>query len=102
MKHYLEERKRLPVAAVAGALNEALERERAVIVTVRPGAGKSTLLPLTILEGLPAGKIIMLEPRRIAARQIASRMAWLLGEKPGETVGYRIRFESKVSCRTRV
>ena len=102
MKHYLEERKRLPVAAVAGALNEALERERAVIVTARPGAGKSTLLPLTILEGLPAGKIIMLEPRRIAARQIASRMAWLLGEKPGETVGYRIRFESKVSGRTRV
>ena len=102
MKHYLEERKRLPVAAVAGALNEALERERAVIVTARPGAGKSTLLPLTILESLPAGKIIMLEPRRIAARQIASRMAWLLGEKPGETVGYRIRFESKVSGRTRV
>ena len=102
MKHYLEERKRLPVAAVAGALNEALGRERAVVVTARPGAGKSTLLPLTILEGLPAGKIIILEPRRIAARQIASRMAWLLGEKPGETVGYRIRFESKVSGRTRV
>ena len=57
-----------------------------------------------MLESLPegAGKIIMLEPRRVAARQIASRMAWLLEENVGETVGYRIRFESKVSQKTRI
>ena len=110
----------LPVAAVAGVLNEALTRGTTAIVTAAPGAGKSTVLPLTILEGLQsleappttqsleasptkdAGKIIVLEPRRVAARQIASRMAWLLGETVGDTVGYRIRFESKVSAATRV
>ena len=110
----------LPVAAVAGVLNEALTRGTTAIVTAAPGAGKSTVLPLTILEGLQsleappttqsleasptkdAGKIIVLEPRRVAARQIASRMAWLLGETVGDTVGYRIRFESKVSATTRV
>ena len=94
----------LPVSAVAGPLNEALKDNSAVIVTAMPGAGKSTLLPLTILESLPAdaGKVILLEPRRVAARQIAARMAWLLEENVGETVGYRIRFESKVSSRTRV
>ena len=94
----------LPVAAVAEPLNEALLVETAAIVTAAPGAGKSTVLPLTLLEGLHdgAGKIVMLEPRRVAARQIASRMAWLLGEEVGQTVGYRIRFESKVSRKTRI
>ena len=94
----------LPAAALAGALNEALAEHRAAIVTAPPGSGKSTLLPLPILEGMAsgAGKIILLEPRRVAARQIASRLAWMLGERPGETVGYRIRFESKVSARTRI
>lgn len=94
----------LPAAAIAGPLNEALLTSQAAIVTAAPGAGKSTLLPLTILKGLPAnsGKIIVLEPRRVAARQIASRMAWLLGEAVGQTVGYRIRFESKVSGETRI
>lgn len=99
----------LPVAAIAGALDEALQDATAAIVTAAPGAGKSTVLPLTMLMGLDgggvmaeAGKIIVLEPRRVAARQIASRMAWLLGESVGETVGYRIRFESRVSRRTRI
>ena len=103
----------LPVAAVAATLNETLRKGTTAIVTAAPGAGKSTVLPLTMLEGLQryapgasptkdAGKIIMLEPRRVAARQIASRMAWLLGEAPGSTVGYRIRFESKVSQATRI
>ena len=99
----------LPVAAVAGTLNEVLQDSTAAIVTAEPGAGKSTVLPLTMLMGLDgggqmseAGKIIVLEPRRVAARQIASRMAWLLGESVGETVGYRIRFESRVSKRTRI
>ena len=93
---------RLPVAAIAGTLNETLRDSTAVIVTAAPGAGKSTLLPLTLLQALPEGKIVVLEPRRVAARQIASRMAWLLGEGVGDTVGYRIRFESRVSARTRV
>lgn len=93
---------RLPVAAIAGTLNETLRASTAVIVTAAPGAGKSTLLPLTLLQALPEGKIVVLEPRRVAARQIASRMAWLLGEGVGDTVGYRIRFESRVSARTRI
>lgn len=98
------ELKTLPVAALAKPLNETLLRETAAIVTAAPGAGKSTVLPLTILEELydGSGKIVVLEPRRVAARQIASRMAWLLGESVGDTVGYRIRFESKVSPRTRI
>lgn len=73
-----------------------------MVVTAPPGAGKSTLLPLTILEALPEGKILMLEPRRIAARQIAERMAWMLGEPVGKTVGYRMRFEHCVSAGTRI
>ena len=93
---------RLPVAAIAGTLNETLRDSTAVIVTAAPGAGKSTLLPLTLLQALPEGKIVVLEPRRVAARQIASRMAWLLAEGVGDTVGYRIRFESRVSARTRI
>ena len=98
------ELQQLPVASVVEPLNDALRQGTAAIVTAAPGAGKSTVLPLTILDGLPAGsgKIVVLEPRRVAARQIASRMAWLLGEAVGETVGYRIRFESKVSRQTRI
>ncbi len=94
----------LPVAELVKPLNDTLRRETAVIVTAAPGAGKSTVLPLTILEGLGegTGKIVVSETRRVAARQIASRMAWLLGEAVGETVGYRIRFESKVSSKTRI
>lgn len=90
------------MAAVAGEVNAALAADGCIVVTAPPGSGKSTLLPLTILEGIPEGKILMLEPRRAAARQIAMRMARMLGEKPGETVGYRMRFESKVSKMTRV
>ena len=71
-------------------------------MTAPPGAGKSTLLPLTILDSLPEGKVVMLEPRRVAARQIAERMAWMLGEPVGKTVGYRMRFEQCVSAGTRI
>ena len=101
LKHELEP---LPVSAIAEPLNEALRQNTAVVVTAAPGTGKSTLLPLTILAGFrpQAGRIIILEPRRVAARQIAMRMAWLLGESVGETVGYRIRFESRVSQKTRI
>ncbi|MCR4919331.1 MAG: ATP-dependent helicase HrpB [Prevotella sp.] len=94
----------LPVAAVAARLNDVLREHTAAIVTAAPGAGKSTVLPLTVLETLQQDgeKIVVLEPRRVAARQIASRMAWLLNEPVGQTVGYRIRFENKTSDSTRI
>ena len=87
---------------VAGDVNRALQERGSVVVTAPPGAGKSTLLPLTILESLTEGKIVMLEPRRVAARQVAERMAWMLGEPVGRTVGYRMRFEQCVSAGTRI
>ena len=86
---------------VAADVNRALRERGSVVVTAPPGAGKSTLLPLTVLESVP-GKVLMLEPRRVAARQIAERMAWMLGEPVGRTVGYRMRFDHKVSADTRV
>ena len=87
---------------MAGKANDALSERGGAVVTAPPGAGKSTLLPLTILEALPEGKVVMLEPRRIAARQIAERMAWMLGEPVGKTVGYRMRFEQCLSAGTRI
>ena len=88
----------LPVASIAGEVSKTLAEGRDVVVTAPPGAGKSTLLPLMLLRDKPVeGKILMLEPRRLAARQIAERMAELLGEPVGKTIGYRIRFETKVS-----
>ena len=82
-------------------MNGVLSERGRAVVTAPPGAGKSTLLPLTILESV-SGKVLMLEPRRVAARQIAERMAWMIGEPVGQTVGYRMRFEHKVSVDTRV
>lgn len=92
----------LPASGIAAEVNRLLTSGTRLVIGAPPGAGKSTLLPLTMLDAFPEGKILMLEPRRVAARQIAERMAWLLGEKVGETVGYRIRFESKVSRNTRI
>lgn len=93
----------LPAAQIAADVNKALEKHNSVVVTAPPGAGKSTLLPLTIMAGLTGpGKVLMLEPRRLAARQIAERMAQMIGEPVGQTVGYRVRFESKVSNQTRI
>lgn len=92
----------LPVMEIAGKVNEALPDSPVMLVTAPPGAGKSTVLPLTILSSIDGGKVLMLEPRRLAARQVAQRMAFLLGEEVGETVGYRIRFENRISSRTRV
>ena len=97
------EAERLPAFAIADEVNDRLRSGNRLIVTAPPGAGKSTLLPLTILCGLPCeGKVLMLEPRRLAAKQIAERMADLLHEQVGETVGYRVRFETKVSAQTRI
>ena len=93
----------LPASLIADDVNSSLQTHNSLVITAPPGAGKSTLLPLTILSSLGDGeKILMLEPRRLAARQIAERMAQILGETVGETVGYRVRFESKVSKRTRI
>ena len=94
----------LPVLEIADAVNRHLAESPRLVVTAPPGAGKSTILPLTILRALedPAAKILLLEPRRIAARQIAERMAALLGEPVGQTVGYRIRFENRTGPRTRI
>ena len=96
---YLQE---LPAGAIADAVNRQLADHPRLIVTAPPGAGKSTLLPLTLLQGMDSGKVVVLEPRRLAARQIAERMAAMLGEPVGKTVGYRVRFESKVSKDTRI
>ena len=92
----------LPIGQVAQDVNNALHDHYAVVVTAPPGAGKSTLLPLTIYKVLPTGqgKVIMLEPRRVAARQIAERMAQMADTAVGDLVGYRVRFESKVSANT--
>ncbi len=94
----------LPIGEVAQDVNDALRHHAAVVVTAPPGAGKSTLLPLTIHDALaPATeKVVVLEPRRVAARQIAERMAQMTGTSVGDHVGYRVRFESKVSARTRI
>ncbi|MDE7096177.1 MAG: DEAD/DEAH box helicase, partial [Muribaculaceae bacterium] len=92
----------LPISAIADDVNTSLDTHPRLVVTAPPGAGKSTLLPLSILECLFEGKILMLEPRRIAARQVAERMASMLGEDIGATVGYRVRFDTKVSKATRI
>lgn len=92
----------LPVASIAGEVNDSLCANPRIVVTAPAGSGKSTLLPLTIAQALPSGRVIMLEPRRAAARQIAMRMAQMIGERVGATVGYRMRFESEVSKSTRI
>lgn len=93
----------LPASQIAGLVNERLAQRNTLIITAPPGAGKSTLLPLTVLDGLGSeGRILMLEPRRLAARQIAERMASMLGEPVGQTVGYQVRFDRKVSSHTRI
>lgn len=92
----------LPVGEVAAEVNAALRHKPRVVVTAPPGAGKSTLLPLTIMTDTPEGRILMLEPRRLAARQVAQRMSDMIDERVGQAVGYTIRFESRVSDRTRI
>lgn len=98
----IERNAELPVVDVAKDVNLRLRETPRLVVTAPPGAGKSTLLPLTILSDIPEGKVLMLEPRRIAARQVAERLAHNTGERVGDTVGYRVRFETKVSAATRI
>ncbi len=94
----------LPIDAVLDELASTLSRRNTAVLVAPPGAGKTTRVPLALLDEPWARgkKIIVLEPRRIAARASAERMAKTLGERAGETVGYRVRFGSKVSRATRI
>ena len=94
----------LPIKEIIADVREKLRNDNTLIVHAPAGAGKSTILPLALFDqtAFQGKKIIMLEPRRLAARTIASRMSDLLGESVGETVGYRIRFDNKISPNTKI
>ena len=94
----------LPITDIIPQVKQSLAADNTLIVNAPPGAGKSTLLPLALMDEpwLEGKKILMLEPRRLAARAIASRMASLLNDDLGKAVGYRIRFENRTSANTRI
>ncbi len=94
----------LPIHAVLGELTAALDAGPNAVLVAPPGAGKSTVAPLALLDRpwVKGRRILMLAPRRLAARAAASRMAASLGEQPGETVGYRVRMESRIGPATRI
>ena len=94
----------LPISPLLPELERLLSQRPAVVLEAPPGAGKTTAVPLALYrsEWLHGQRIVMLEPRRLAARAAANYMAHLLGEKVGQTVGYRVRFDSQVSAQTRI
>jgi ATP-dependent helicase HrpB len=94
----------LPVEEILPALRTALMGRTSAVLVAPPGAGKTTVVPLRLLDApwLDGRKIVMLEPRRLAARAAAERMAQTLGERVGDTVGYRVRMQSKISAKTRI
>ncbi|NJC42452.1 ATP-dependent helicase HrpB [Brevundimonas alba] len=94
----------LPIHAVLEPLKAALAATNAVVLAAPPGAGKTTVVPLALLDQpwLGGGKILVLEPRRLAARAAAERMAATLGERTGDTVGYRTRLQSRIGPATRI
>ncbi|MDR8016837.1 ATP-dependent helicase HrpB [Ectopseudomonas guguanensis] len=94
----------LPIDVLLPALRDALSARHEAVLEAPPGAGKTTRVPLALLDApwLSGQKILMLEPRRLAARAAAERLASELGERVGETVGYRIRLDSKVGPSTRI
>ncbi|MET0497038.1 MAG: ATP-dependent helicase HrpB [Steroidobacteraceae bacterium] len=94
----------LPIDSVLDELRQALTHHRNVVLQAPPGAGKSTRVPIALLDQpwLARNRIVMLEPRRLAARAVATRMADTLGEAVGRSVGYRTRLESRVSNATRI
>jgi ATP-dependent helicase HrpB len=93
-----------PVSEVLDAISDALLRGRSGVLSAPPGAGKTTIVPLHLLDApwRQDGRIILLEPRRLAARAAAHRMSALIGESVGDTVGYRMRLDSRISARTRI
>ncbi len=96
-------REALPVDDLEGELLATLRRAQALVLCAPPGAGKSTRVPQALLaSGLVAGQILLLQPRRVAARAVARRIADELGEAVGERVGYQVRFEERASARTRI
>ncbi|MGA2487828.1 MAG: ATP-dependent helicase HrpB, partial [Roseiarcus sp.] len=94
----------LPIDDVLPRLAAALAAGTRAVLVAPPGAGKTTRVPLALLDEdfAAAGKIVVLEPRRLAARAAAARMASTLGETVGETIGLRVRLQSLVSARTRI
>src|ERR1700722_7458753 len=94
----------LPIEEALPARKAALAVKNAAVLVAPPGAGKTTVTPLALLDEPWAGggKLIVLEPRRLAARAAAERMAATLGERVGDTVGYRVRLASRVSDQTRI
>src|SRR6202041_3834597 len=94
----------LPINEALPALAEVLAARRSVLLEAPPGAGKSPIVPLFLRPSpwLAGQKILMLEPRRLAARAVAGRMAHLLGEPVGRSVGFRTRLETRVSRETRI
>jgi ATP-dependent helicase HrpB len=95
---------KLPIDSILPKLRKILSTHPAVVLAAEPGSGKTTIVPLALIHEpwLQGKKIIMLEPRRIAARMAAKRLSELAGDKLGGLVGYRIRFERKISDRTRI
>src|SRR5579875_3486999 len=93
-----------PISPLLPEIVASLADRPRLVLEAPPGAGKTTQVPLALLHApwLSGMRIVMLEPRRIAARAAAAFMARQLGEEVGETVGYRIRFESRVGPRTRI
>ena len=93
----------LPIESVIGEITSALDIAGLGVLTAEPGAGKTTVVPIRILEeNWVDGRILVLEPRRVAARAVARRMAQLLGEDVGETVGWRTRDDRRVGPKTRI
>ncbi len=92
----------LPIDTILPKLKETVSKHPSVVLHAPPGAGKTTRVPLALLDVIGTGRIVMLEPRRIAAASAARWMAKSLGEEVGQTIGYTIRFDSKTSSKTRV
>src|SRR5580658_9240417 len=91
----------LPVDVLLPEIISSLQRNPNLVIEAPPGAGKTTRVPPALL-GVVSGEVVVLEPRRIAARMAARRVALELGEQVGETVGYQVRFEDSVGPRTRL